>query len=139
MTASKGPTMLPVSEQMKAWSSALSAEVADWPGVNARSFFGFTALYRRDFMFAALPRTRSWGTGNCFAFKFENVSSNLLARLNKDVRVGSIESKSVRWFTFEISSDRDLHDAVDWLGRSYTAARQPRQPSPPSKGKKTSK
>ena len=139
MTAGEGPTMLPVSEQMKAWSAALRAEVADWPGVDARSFFGFTALYRRDFMFGALPRTRSWGTGNCFAFKFENVSSTLFTRLKKDKRVGSFESKNVRWFTFEISSDRDLHDALDWLGRSYTAARQPKRPSPRTARNKKSK
>jgi len=131
--------MSPVSEQMKAWSSALRAEVAAWPGVDARSFFGFTALYQGDFMFAALPRTRSWGTGNCFAFKFENVSSTLRTRLHKDARVGSIESKNVRWFTFEISSDRDLHDALDWLGRSYTAARQPKRPSPRTARNKKSK
>jgi len=28
-----------------------------------------------------------------------------------------------RWFAFELSSDRDLKDALDWLGRAYEAAR----------------
>jgi hypothetical protein len=27
-----------------------------------------------------------------------------------------------RWFTFELSSDRDLRDALDWLGRAYETA-----------------
>jgi len=114
--------MSPVSEQMKAWSSALAVEIADWPGVDARSFFGFTALYRGAYMFAALPRTRSWGTGNGLAFKIEKVSSALRARLEKDGRIGSMQVKNVRWFRFEMSSDTDLHDALNWLGRAYDAA-----------------
>ncbi len=63
------PKLPKASEQMKAWSSALEAEVADWPHVSTRSFFGFTAVYRKDKIFAALPRTRAWGTANSFAFK----------------------------------------------------------------------
>ena len=116
------PTLPTVSEQMKAWSAALAAEIADWPGVDARSFFGFTALYRGTYMFGALPRTRSWGTGNCLAFKVENPSSALRARLEKDRRIGSMQMKNVRWFSFEMSSNTDLHDALDWLGRAYDAA-----------------
>lgn len=100
----------------------MATEIADWPGVDARSFFGFTALYRGAYMFGALPRTRCWGTGNCLAFKFENPSSALRARLEKDGRVGSMLMKNVRWFRFEMSSDIDLHDALDWLGRAYDAA-----------------
>src|SRR5579864_5384750 len=122
MAATDSPKMSPVSEQMKAWSSALAAEIADWPGVDARSFFGFTALYRRAYMFGALPRTRSWGTGSCLAFKVESVSPRLRARLEKDGRIGSMQVKNVRWFSFEMSSDTDLHDALDWLGRAYDAA-----------------
>jgi hypothetical protein len=119
--------MFPVSEQMKAWSSALAAEIADWPGVDARSFFGFTALYRGAYMFGALPRTRSWGTGNGLAFKVESLTPRLRARLEKDGRIGSMQVKNVRWFSFEMSSDSDLHDALDWLGRAYDAARKVRK------------
>ena len=122
MTAKDRPTTSPVSEQMKAWSAALAAEIGDWPGVDARSFFGFTALYRGAYMFGVLPRTRSWGTGNGLAFKVENPSSAFRARLEKDGRIGSMQVKSVRWFSFEMSSDTDLHDALDWLGRAYDAA-----------------
>ena len=116
------PKMLPVSEQMKAWSSALAGEVADWPELEVRSFFGFSALYRRAYMFAALPRTRSWGTGNCFAFKVESLTPRLRARAEKDSRVNAMQIKNVRWFSFEIASDADLHDALDWLGRAYDVA-----------------
>lgn len=136
---SDSPKMLPVSEQMKAWCSSLAEEISDWPGVDARSFFGFTALYRRAYMFGALPRTRSWGTGNCLAFKIENPSPRLRTRLEKDGRIGSIQMKQSPWCTFEISSDADLHDALDWLGRAYDAVKQPRRLSPHTGKKKKSK
>jgi hypothetical protein len=118
------PALPPVSEEMKAWSSALAGEVGDWPQLSARSFFGFTALYRKDKIFAALPRTRAMGTSNSLAFKLESPASAAAARLKKDHRIGSMDmqKKKMRWFTFELSSDSDLHDALDWLARAYEAA-----------------
>lgn len=122
MSASDSPKTSPVSEQMKAWCSALAEEVSGWPGVDARSFFGFTALYRRAYMFGALPRTRGWGTGNCLAFKIEDPTPRLRTRLKKDARIGSIQMKESPWSTFEMCSDADLHDALDWLESAYDAA-----------------
>jgi hypothetical protein len=112
---------------MKAWSAALADEISTWPKASARSFFGFTALYRGDLMFAAVPRTRALQTPNTLAFKIENVSTALRARLKKDSRVGSMSMRNARWFTFEISSDSDLHAALDWMGLAYEAARRKSQ------------
>jgi hypothetical protein len=112
---------------MKAWSAALAAEVADWPHATARSFFGFNALYRRDNMFGALPRTRSFGNGNLLAFRIDGVTEQLKARLEKDPRIGSIDKNNTRWFTLELSSDADLHVALDWLGAAYQAASKRRK------------
>jgi len=112
----------PVSEQMKAWSSALAAEIGDWPHVTTKSFFGFTALYRKDLMFGALPRTRAMQTPNSLVFKLVDASARLGARLESDARVGNMQMEKARWYTFELSSDSDLHDALDWLGRAYEAA-----------------
>jgi len=70
-------------------------------------------------IFGVLPRTRGW---NCLAFKIENPSSALCCRLDKDPRIGGINLQKGRWFTFEISSDADLHEALDWLGHAYDAA-----------------
>ncbi len=109
---------------MKAWSSALAGEIGDWPGVSVRSFFGFSALYRGECIFSVLPRTRGWGTGNCLAFKIERPSAILRARLEKTPKIGSMDMQKARWFTFEISSDGDLHEALDWLGHAYDAARK---------------
>lgn len=112
----------PVSDQMKAWSAALAVEVADWPRATARSFFGFNALYRGDNIFGMLPRTCSFGNGNLLAFRIDGVTERIKTRLEKDPRIGSIDQNSTRWFTFELSSDADLHGALDWLGAAYQAA-----------------
>jgi hypothetical protein len=107
---------------MKAWSAALAAELGDWPQVSARSFFGFTAHYRGDKMFAALPRTRAKQSANSLAFKLETHASVFAGLKDSRVRTWSREMKEARWFTFELSCDTDIHDALDWLGRAYDAA-----------------
>jgi hypothetical protein len=109
---------------MKAWSSSLADEVGGWPHASARSFFGFTALYRGEKIFAALPRTRAIEGTNSVAFKLEAPTSTVSARLQKDsrIRLWSAQKQKARWFTFELSSDADLHDALDWLGQSYEVA-----------------
>jgi hypothetical protein len=112
---------------MKAWSAALADEVSSWPEVEARSFFGFTALYCKNQMFAALPRTRAMGTANSLVFKIENPATRLRKRLEGDPRIGWMSMQKARWFTLELSSDADLHDALDWLGRAYDAVRRTRQ------------
>jgi hypothetical protein len=111
-----------ISDGMKAWSAALAGEVAGWPQVVTRVFFGFTALYRREKMFAVLPRTRGMETPNGLAFRLDSPTPTLRACLEKDPRIASAEIKKARWFSFELSSDADLHDALDWLGRAYDAA-----------------
>jgi hypothetical protein len=104
---------------MKAWSAALASEISGWPQVASRAFFGLTALYRKDKIFAVLPRTRGMGTANSFGFKFERAPANLL---EKDFRIGSTRMQKARWFTFELSSDADLHEGLEWLSRAYQAA-----------------
>jgi hypothetical protein len=112
-----------VSEEMKAWSAALADEVAAWPQVSTKPFFGFTALYRKDKIFAALPRTRGWESAKSLAFKLESQDSSLFDRLKKDARIRkwSGPMQKARWFAFELACDGDLHDALDWLGLAYQA------------------
>jgi hypothetical protein len=116
------PKLPKASEEMKAWSAALAAEVAVWPQVTARAFFGFTALYRRDRIFALLPRTRAMETPNSLAFKLESPKSQIRTHLEKDSRIGSTLMQKARWFTFQLASSGDLRDALDWLGLAYEAA-----------------
>ena len=122
-TGKTTPPLSPVvSEEMKAWSWALASEVADWPGASARSFFGFTALYRGGNIFGAVPHTRSFGKGNLLGFRIDTLPARLRSKIEKDPRVGFIDNKNRRWFTFELTRDPDLHEALDWLGEAYQAA-----------------
>ncbi len=121
------PKLLKASEEMKAWSAALATEVAGWPQVTTRAFFGFTALYRREEIFALLPRTRAMETPNSLAFKLEFPRSGILTQLQQDPRVGSTEMKKARWFTFEVATSADLRDALNWLGQAYEAAEKRRK------------
>jgi TfoX/Sxy family transcriptional regulator of competence genes len=116
------PKLPPVSEEMKAWSAALEAELADWPRVSVRAMFGFKALYRGKRIFAVLPRTRGMGTANSLAFKLEDAGPRVLARLRREPRIQTTMVQARRWFAFEVSSDRDLRDALSWLERAYQAA-----------------
>ena len=117
----------PVSEQMKAWSTALAAELRKWPQVTQKSFFGFTALYRGKTMFGLLPRTRSIFKGNAVAFRINAENHSLQSLIEKDPRISAFDKDKARWFTFELSRDTDLHDAVEWLAVSYEAAAKQRK------------
>ena len=123
-TNSKGarPKLPKVSEEMKAWSAALTTEVAGLPQVTARAFFGFTALCRRNKIFALLPRTRAMETLNSLAFKLESPRWRILTRLQHDPRVAATEMQKARWFRFERTTGADWRDALDWQGQAYEAA-----------------
>ena len=107
---------------MKVWSTALATEIADWPGVTARSFFGFNALYRGENIFGAVPRTRSFGKGNLLGFRIDTLSARLKSKAQEDPRVGFIDKNNTRWFTFELARESDLHEALEWLGEACQAA-----------------
>jgi hypothetical protein len=113
----------PISEQMQAWSAALAAEFNDWPQVTQKSFFGFTALYRGEVMFGILPRTRGIFNENSVAFRFDKISRTTRAFMEKDRRVAAFDKSKTRWFTFQLSSDADLHEAMGYLGKAFDAAR----------------
>ena len=116
------PKLPVVSEEMKAWAAALESELLSWPQVSAKAMFGFTALYRGKRIFAVLPRTRGMGSASSLAFKLEKPGPRVLARLKKDARISSTIMQASRWFVLEMESDRDLNDALAWLGRAYEAA-----------------
>jgi hypothetical protein len=119
---SSRPKLPSVSDEMKAWATALGSEVVAWPHVGTRSFFGFTAFYRKDRIFVLLPRTRGMETANSLAFKLDVPTEAARARLDKDPHITSTHVGETRWFTFALSADSDLYGALDWLGTAYEAA-----------------
>jgi len=120
--AASRPQLPRGSEEMQAWSAAIGREVAGWPIVSTCSFFGFTAFYRTDNIFALLPGSRGMDTANSMVFKSESPTPALRGRLDQNPRVTSTHVGKARWFTFELSSDADLHSALGWLGIAYEVA-----------------
>jgi len=114
---------------MKAWCAALADEVGGWPQVTTRIFFGFTALSRKESMFALLPRTRGMETANALAFRLDAPTPGIRARLQKDPRIGSAQMAEARWFSFALLSDSDLRDALSWLGTAYEVVGKTKKPS----------
>jgi len=117
------PALPKISEEMKAWSAALTSEVRTWPSVSTRPMFGFTALYCKAKIFAVVPRTRGMESPNALAVKVGPAGPRALARARRDPRIGFTDALKARWLTFEMSSDSDLRDALEWLSRAYAAAR----------------
>jgi len=116
------PKLAKVSDDMKAWSAALTTEFEAWPQVEARPFFGFTALYRRKQIFALLPRTRAMKTPNSLAFKLEAPTPSTLTKLRRDPRISATEMQRSRWFTFELTTASDLRDTLRWLWQAHEEA-----------------
>jgi hypothetical protein len=114
--------LVPISEEMKAWSAALEMEVAEWPRISRKPMFGMTALYRGPRIFAVLPRTQGMGSPNALAFKLEKPGPRLLTQIEREQRIQTTVMRARRWYVFELSSDRDLRDALDWLRKAYEAA-----------------
>jgi hypothetical protein len=116
----------PITEEMKAWSTALASETAGWPHISQRPFFGFTALYRGEKIFGMLPRSCNLEAANKIAFKIERISPKNQKSLANDERITSFQMSKNRspapWFTFLLSSGSDLHGALEWLSISYEAA-----------------
>jgi hypothetical protein len=114
--------LLPVSEEARRWSALLESELLSWPGVIAKRMFGFRALYRVKRIFAALLNSRGFGPDASILLKFDPMPPALLQRAESDLRLHA-NSPGKGWFLFTLTSDTDLHDALDWLSFSYEAAK----------------
>jgi hypothetical protein len=115
--------LLPIAEETRRWSALLESELLSWPGVIAKRMFGFRAIYRGKRIFAALPHTRGFGPDTTILLKFDPVPPALLQRAQSDTRLHT-NTPGKRWFSFTMSSDIDLHDALGWLNHSYESAKR---------------
>ena len=92
----------PVSEQMKARSAALVAELRGWPQVTRKSFSGYTALcsiqicYRGKTTFGLLPRARRIFKGNAVAFRLDRGNRSAQTLLTKDSRIVAFDKEKTR-------------------------------------------
>jgi hypothetical protein len=113
------PAMYKVSEEMKAWSAALTDEVRTWPEVTLKPMFGMFGVYRRRKIFAVLPRTRTMSLPDSIGFKLVPGNSRLRGQARRDPKVHFTEGDEPKWLVFEIACDEDLRGALKWLERAY--------------------
>jgi len=103
----------------------LQAEVNSWPAITSKSMFGFVFFYRRKVVFAALPRTRGFDSPSSILFKFNPLPPDLQPRARSDSRMSaSTEPKNKGWFSFTLSAQNDLSDALFWLNHAYESAKK---------------
>jgi len=116
------PMMLRPTEEMVRWSVLLEEEVRGWPKLEFKKLFGMKSLYRNGVIFAALPDKRGMFTTNSLIFKMQNPSAKQSERMKQDARVNMSFGVKQKWFGFEMSSERDLSGALEWLGEAFEAA-----------------
>jgi hypothetical protein len=129
------PPLLPISEEMKEWAGLLSTEVKSWGEVKARPMFGMEAFYRKQRIFAAVPRTRALHSPTSVIFKLHgrlvskgNNSWDRQRQMHdmEDSRLQELEMSNARWLSFELNSAEDLRDALYWFEQAYNKAQPPR-------------
>jgi len=113
-----------ISEEMQHWSAMLETEVNTWPGVVCKRMFGFRSIYRRRTIFAALPYTRGLFTPSSILLKFDRMPAALFQQAQREPRLDtSTRIPGKGWFSFELSSEGDLRDALWWLSHAYESAK----------------
>jgi hypothetical protein len=115
------PHFQKITEEMQQWAALLSAEVAQWPDATLKSMFGMTTFYRNKTIFGAVPLTRSLGSENTIIFKISSPQAELKLRLDADSRVQT-GNPGHKWYSFELSSPKDLRDALSWFSEAYEKA-----------------
>jgi hypothetical protein len=104
------PKFRKVDEEMQRWCGLLGDELTTWPQVSIRPFFGMTAFYRGEQIFAAVPRTRTLGTERSVLIKLPGAT---------DRRLAAGSGRRAGWVTFELESEADIPAVLVWLGKAY--------------------
>jgi len=117
--------LLPISEEMKLWSAMLATEMNSLPAITTKSMFGFLSFYRKGKIFAALPRTRGFGSSSSLIVRFHPMPPALLKRAQADPRMGTnTRVPGQGWVSFELNSQEDVRDALWWLNQAYECAKR---------------
>lgn len=119
------PKFVPISEEMKQWSSLMASELHSWPGISTKPMFGFLSFYRRGAVFAALPQTRGFGSPSTLIVKFNPIPADWRKQAQSDPRIdANTRVPDKGWIGFTLASESDLRDALLWLNRAYEKARK---------------
>ena len=109
------PKLPKIGEEMRRWSALICDELATWPSITSNSMFGMTAFYRGKRIVAAVPRTRAARTERSLLIKLPGVKHKRL--------IGS-SGPGAGWVTFELETETDITEALEWLGKAYEKAQK---------------
>ena len=109
------PKLWKIDTEMQRWCALLEEEVATWPQITTKPMFGMIAFYRGKKIFAAVPRTRAARTARSVLIK-------LAAGSDKSLKQAS--GPGADWNSFELESESDLTEALQWLERAYEKAKR---------------
>lgn len=119
------------SEAAQRWANSICLELEQWPGVTMRRAFGMVMVYRREFVFAALPGTRALFEEDAILIKFVRESAVLLKKIADEKRfaVGTMQDRGKKkqgegrkWRIYLLREERDVREVVEWLARAYKLA-----------------
>jgi len=114
------PTFYAVDEEMKHRASLLEAELSAWPGVKTKPMFGMVGFFRRNSIFAAVPRTRTLRSPQSIILKFDPVPAALTEKIKAEPRIADrAPGPGKGWHAFAIVSTEDIKDALWWLNQAY--------------------
>lgn len=117
------PNFFPVDEEMKHRAGLIEGEVARWPNVTTKPMFGMAAFFRKNAIFAAVPRSRTLRSPQSIIMKFHPVPDSLAEKIKAESRIADrAPGPGAGWHTFELSSHGDIRDALWWLNQAYDCA-----------------
>ena len=108
------PKLYKIGAEMQRWCALLEEEVSTWPDVSSKPMFGMRGYYRRQTIFAAIPRTRAAGSGFSLLLKLPR---------SKAHRGAPRGIPGAAWITFEMHAEEDIAAALTELARAYENAR----------------
>jgi hypothetical protein len=104
------PRLFKIDDEMQRWCALLGQEVLEWPKVSAKPMFGMTGFYHSKSIFAAIPRTKAPGSARSLLIKLPGAN---------DARLKFASGPGSGWVTFELQSENDINEALQWLERAY--------------------
>ena len=117
------PKFFPVDQETRHCASLIENEVARWPNVRVKPMFGMAAFFRKNAIFAAVPRTRTLRSPQSIIMKFHPVPDSLVEKIQAESRIADrAPGPGAGWHAFELSSPDDIRDALWWLNQAYDCA-----------------
>jgi hypothetical protein len=119
------PKFFAVDEEMKQRACLLEGELTQWPEVKTKPMFGMAAFFRRNLIFAAVPRTRTLRSPQSIILKFDPIPIALCEKMSEEPRLcRDAPGPGAGWHAFELSSHEDIRDALWWLSQAYDLAKK---------------